>query len=58
MDSLNQASDAQSASKGAPQDASREACAAPEDRILTGESPSVEGIVAEATLEVVAAPSF
>ena len=58
MDSLDRASDAQPALESAPQDAPREACALMEDGIPIGGSSGVEGVLAEAPLEVAAAPSF
>ena len=58
VDFPDQASDAQPALEGAPQDAPKEACAPSEDRIPAEGSLGAEGVVAEAPLEVVVAPSF
>ena len=58
MDSLDRVSNAQPTLEGPPQDAPKEACAPLEDGILVGGSSGAEGVVAEAPLEVVVAPSF
>ena len=58
VDSPDRAVDAQLALEGAPQDASKEACASLEDGILVGGSPGAEGVVAKAPLVVATAPLF
>ena len=58
VDSLDRAFVAQSSLEGGPQDAPRKAYAPSDDGILAGGSPNAEGVVAKASLKVVAAPSF
>ena len=58
VDSPDRVVDAQPALEDVPQDASKEAYLPLKDGILARGSPGAEGVVVEAPIEVIAAPSF